>query len=323
MAKVYITDSLFASNDIEMNALKARGHECVLIGSRDAAELASKGADADALIVQFAPINDQVLDAMPNLKVMSRYGIGVDNFDLDSARRHGVIACNCPGYCLEEVAEHTLAFMLASARQMIAVGANTRAGQWTVPGKEQPIVSLSGKTLGIVGLGAIAKEVAKRALAFNMKLIAFDPYLKASDAERLQVEQVPLDQIWSRSDYITFHCPLTAETRHMLNADTLARTKRGVIIVNNGRGGLIDENALLDALNSGQVSMAALDVLEQEPPPSDYPLLKHPNVLVTPHIASVSEFSVGRLQEMAVMEVITVLDGNPPLHPVGGTEKKS
>ena len=323
MAKVYITDSLFASNDIEMNALKAHGHECVLIGTRDAAELARKGADADALIVQFAPINDQVLDAMPNLKVMSRYGIGVDNFDLDSARRHGVIACNCPGYCLEEVAEHTLAFMLAAARQMVAVSENTSDGKWTVPGKSQPIVALSGKTLGIIGFGAIAKETAKRAAAFNMKLIAYDPYLKASDAEKYGVEQVSLDQIWSRSDFITLHCPLTAENRHMINAETLAKTKKGVIIVNNGRGGLIDEKALLDALNSGQVGMAALDVLEQEPPPSDYALLKHPNVLVTPHIASVSEFSPGRLQEMAVAEIINVLDGNPPLHPVGGTEKKA
>jgi len=323
MAKVYITDSLFASNDIEMNALKARGHECVLIGTRDAAELVRQGADADALIVQFAPINDQVLDGMPNLKVMSRYGIGVDNFDLDSARRHGVVACNCPGYCLEEVAEHTLAFMLTSARQMIAVGENTRAGKWIVPGKSQPILSLSGKTLGIVGFGAIARETAKRAAAFNMKLIAYDPYLKASDAEQLKVEQVSLDQVWSRSDFITFHCPLTEETRHMLNADTLAKTKRGVIVINNGRGGLIDEAALLEALNSGHVGMAALDVLEQEPPPSDYALLKHPNVLVTPHIASASEFSPGRLQEMAVAEIITVLDGKPALHPVGGTEKKA
>ncbi len=319
MSKVYITDSSFASNEIEMTTLQENGHECVLLGTRDPAEIARRAADAEALLVQFAPINDQVLEAMPGLKVMVRYGIGVDNFDLAVVRRHGAVACNCPGYCLEEVADHTLAFILASARKLPQVGGNTRAGRWTVGEGKSPIMSLGGKTLGFIGFGAIGKQVASRALAFGMRLIAYDPYLSESDAERHQVERVPLDALWGRSDFITLHCPLTEETRHVVDRDAFARMKPGVILINNGRGGLVDEAALLDALNAGQVAMAALDVLEVEPPREDYPLLSHPNVLVTPHVASVSEHSSARLQQMAVDEVVRVLSGRPAAHPVGGT----
>jgi phosphoglycerate dehydrogenase-like enzyme len=177
-------------------------------------------------------------------------------------------------------------------------------------------MALRGKVLGLVGFGAIAKQVAKRAIAFGMQVFASDPLLTDTIAKEHGIESVSLDSLWPVADFVSVHCPLTASTRNIIDGAAIARMKRGVVVINNGRGGLLDEEALYAALVDKHVAYAALDVLAKEPPASDYALLALPNVLVTPHIASVSETSVDRLQQMAVDEVVRVLGGQPALNPI-------
>ena len=316
MGKVYVTDSAFASLDIERDVLEAAGHEFGFLDTKDPEVLIRAAQDADGLLVQFAPVTARVIENLPNLKVMVRYGVGYDNLDLEAARLRQVVACNVPTYCLDEVGDHTLAMILAAARRLVQIGAESAAGNWRIPPDAMPVMCLRGKTLGLIGFGAISRRVASRALAFGLRVIAADPLLTDSVADEHGVSSVPAAELWSAADFVSLHCPLNPSTRHIVNAESIALMKRGVVIVNNGRGGLVDEEALYAALIEGQVGYAALDVLQTEPPKADYPLLRLPNVLVTPHIASVSEASVARLQRMAVDEIVRVLSGEPALHPL-------
>ena len=316
MGKVYVTDSAFPSLSTERTVLEAAGHQFEFLDTRDPEAIIRGAQDADGLLVQFAPITAQVIDAMPNLKVMVRYGVGYDNLDLEAARRRDVIACNVPTYCLDEVADHTLAMILAAARRLVQIGSESAAGRWRMPPDAMPVMCLRGKTLGLIGFGAISKQVAKRAIAFGMRVIASDPLLTDSIALEHGVASVPAAELWPAADFISIHCPLNPSTRHIVNAESISCMARGVVLINNGRGGLIDEEALYAALLDGHIGYAALDVLQVEPPKPDYRLLSLPNVLVTPHIASVSEASVDRLQRMAVDEIVRVLSGQPPLHPL-------
>ena len=245
-------------------------------------------ATADALIVRSAvKVTSEVLDRAPNLRVVGRAGVGTDNIDLAVATERGVLVMNTPGGNAVSVAEHTLALMLAMARSIPQASASTRAGRWEK--KKFLGTELRGKTLGVIGLGNIGLEVVKLARPFGMKMAAHDPYVSAQLAGDEGVELIALDDLYRRSDYITLHVSLTTQTSGLLNRAAFAKMKEGVRIVNCARGELIDTAALDEALASGKVAGAALDVFTPEPPPADFPLFARETLVATPHIAGSTE----------------------------------
>lgn len=253
----------------------------------------------DGLVVRSqTKVNAKVIEAAKNLKVVGRAGVGVDNVDVESATKRGIIVMNTPAGNTISTAEHAFSLMMSISRNIPQADASMKAGKWDRKSFEG--VELYGKSLAILGMGRIGTEIARRAIAFGMRVYAYDPYLSASRARSLQVELVErLDEIVPLADYITMHMPLTDETKNMLNAERLAKTKKGVRIINCARGGLIDEAALYEALKSRQVAAAALDVFEVEPPPADYALRTLPNIVLTPHLGA----STAEAQENVGIEV--------------------
>jgi len=244
--------------------------------------------DYDALIVRSATkVNKEIISAAAKLKVVGRAGVGLDNVDLEAATKKGIIVMNTPAGNTISTAEHTMSMILALSRNIPVANASMKKGEW----KRSKFmgVELYNKSLGVVGFGRIGKEVAKRALSFGMKVLAYDPFLSREVAESLGVEVVELKHILENADYITFHTPLTDETRHMISVKELEMMKSGVRLINCARGGIIDEQALANAVKSGKVIGAALDVFEAEPLPADSELLKLDNVVLTPHLGASTE----------------------------------
>ena len=251
------------------------------------ASLAAELADADALIVRSATrVTAELLEKAPRLRVIGRAGVGVDNIDLDAATRRGVLVMNTPGGNAISVAEHTLALLLALARSVPQLNAATHAGRWEKSGAAG--IELRGKTLGLLGLGRVGSEVARRALALEMRVLAHDPYISEDVAQDLGVNLVPLAELFARSDFVSLHAALSPATAQIINAATLARMNRGAWLINTARGELVDETALAEALRSGHLAGAAVDVFAVEPPRSS-PLLSLPNVIATPHVAGSTE----------------------------------
>ncbi len=272
-------------------------------------ELARALADADALIVRSRTrVTARMLEGARRLRVVARAGVGTDNIDVDAATRRGILVLNTPDSSTVSTAEHTLALMLALARHLPAAHLAASRGDWRREAFTG--VELYGKTLGIVGLGKIGSEVARRASAFGMRVIAADPYVTAERAARVGAELLPLDDVLARSDVLTLHVPLTGATRHLLGRAQFARVKRGVLLVNCARGGLVDEDALLAALEEGVVAGAALDVVEHEPP-RDSPLVRHPRVILTPHLGASTEEAQRRVAVEVAEQVLAALDGRP------------
>jgi len=264
----------------------------------------------DGLVVRSqTKVNARVIDAAKKLKVVGRAGVGVDNVDVESATKRGIIVMNTPAGNTISTAEHAFSLMMSISRNIPQADASMKAGKWDRKSFEG--VELYGKSLAILGMGRIGTEIARRAIAFGMRVYAYDPYLSASRARSLQVELVErLDEIVPLADYITMHMPLTDETKNMLNAERLAKTKKGVRIINCARGGLIDEAALYEALKSRQVAAAALDVFEIEPPPADSPLRTLPNIVLTPHLgASTAEAQENVGIEVALQIRATLISG--------------
>jgi len=263
-----------------------------------------------ALVVRSqTKVNANVLEAAKNLKVIGRAGVGVDNVDVDAATKRGVIVMNTPGGNTISTAEHAFSLLLSIARSIPQADASVKAGQWDR--KKYEGVELYNKTLGILGMGRIGSEIARRAIAFGMRVAAYDPYLSVSKARSLQVELIEqIDDLLPICDFLTMHMPLTAETHHMIDARRLALCKPGIRIVNCARGGLINETALAVALQNGQAAAAALDVFEVEPPPADFPLRSLPNIIFTPHLgASTAEAQENVGIEIAQAIRAALLDG--------------
>jgi D-3-phosphoglycerate dehydrogenase / 2-oxoglutarate reductase len=246
-------------------------------------------AEADGIVIRSGTqLTAEVLEGQSRLRAIVRAGVGVDNIDVPAATRRGIVVMNTPGGNTVSTAEHTTALMLALARNVARADASLKAGRWD-RGKFTG-TQLEGKTLGIIGLGRVGLAVARRALGFDMKVLGFDPFLSADRALELGIESVPrLDELWGRCDFVTLHTPLTPETRHLIGRRELEKMKPGVRIINCARGGLIDEAALLEALEAGRVAGAAIDVFDPEPPPPDHPLVGHAKVLVTPHLGASTE----------------------------------
>ncbi|MCS6884692.1 MAG: phosphoglycerate dehydrogenase [Acidobacteriota bacterium] len=245
-------------------------------------------ANYDAVIVRSeTKITSSVIAAAEKLKLIGRAGSGVDNIDVKAATQRGIVVMNTPGGNTVTTAEHTMALLLSIARNVPQATASVKAGKWEK--KKFQGVELFNKTLGIIGLGKIGSVVASRAQGFGMRVIAYDPFLTREAAAKMNIELVSLDDLYSRSDFITIHTPLTAETKGMIGKDAFEKMKKGVRIINCARGGLVDEAALYDAIQSGKVAAAALDVFAQEPVPTDHPLLKLDQVVCTPHLGASTE----------------------------------
>jgi D-3-phosphoglycerate dehydrogenase len=262
-------------------------------------ELVELIPEFSALVVRSqTKVTAEILNAGSKLRVVGRAGVGVDNVDVETATRRGIVVLNAPGGNTISTAEHAFSLLLSVARKIPQADANVRGKAWDKKNFEG--VELYNKTLGVIGMGRIGSELSRRAIAFGMRVVAYDPYLSATRARSLQVELVDeLDDLFSSADFISLHTPLTAETRHVLDAARLNKTKRGVRIINCARGGLIDETALAQALRDGQVAGAALDVFEIEPLPLDSPLRGVPNAVLTPHLGA----STAEAQESVGIEI--------------------
>lgn len=273
------------------------------------AEFTAHVTDCDAIFLRSGVrITRELIALAPRLKIIGRAGAGVDNIDLDAATEAGVLVTNTPGGNAVAVAELTIAFLLALARPLLAATASTSAGAWE---KHRFLgTELRGKTLGIIGLGAIGREVAKRAQAFDLRVIATDPYVEAS------LPLLSLDELLPQSDYVSLHCALTAETRRMIGAAQFAKMKPGVRFINCARGEIVDEAALLHALQSGQVAGAALDVFDPEPPAASNPLLRDPRVVATPHIGGSTIEAQELIGERIVDQVVQYLTTGAVTHAV-------
>jgi len=280
--KVFVADDV---NEDKLRPLTEAGIDVVKETKLDPEQLADRLKDAVGVIVRSATkITADLMDSAPELKVIGRAGVGVDNIDVPAATTRGIVVMNAPDGNTITTAEHTFALLTAVARNVPQAHAKLQAGTWDK--KSFVGVELHGKTLGVVGLGRIGRHVAKIASGFGMNVVAYDPFVTAEQAADAGIALASLDEVFADADFVTIHTPVTDETRGIIGKDAFAKMRDGVRIVNAARGGLVDESALLDAINSGKVAAAALDVFSTEPLPADSPLLGHPQIITTPHLGA-------------------------------------
>jgi D-3-phosphoglycerate dehydrogenase len=272
-------------------------------------QLMARVSDYHALIVRSATqVNEALLDAGKNLIVVGRAGVGVDNIDVEAATRRGIAVVNAPTTNIVAAAEHAVALLWALARKIPQADASMRRGEWT---REKFVgTELVGKRLGLIGLGRVGGEVARRAVGLGMEVVAFDPYVSPERAAQMQVKMLSFDEVLASSDFVSLHTPVTPDTKRLIGAPELAKFRRGAYLVNAARGALLDENALLDALDAGQLAGAALDVFDQEPTKNER-LLKHPALVLTPHIGGSTQEAATRVSLEVAGEVLAVLQGKP------------
>ncbi len=312
---IYVTDFDYASLKEEEAVISTIDAALIPLQCRTESELIAQAKDADALIVQYAPITEGVFQALKKLKVIARYGVGVDSIDLDSAARHGVVVANVPDYGVAEVSDHTLTLLLNVLRKVSFLNSQVKNGIWDVK-KAVPLRRLSTLTLGLTGCGRIGAETARKARAFGFRVIAADPFMDPDLIAQQDIEHVDFDTLLSQSDAISLHAPLTEDTYHLFNRESFRKMKKGSVLINTARGGLVDQNALVEALENGQLAGAGIDVCEVEPLEKDSPLRKFPHVVLTPHAAWYSEEAKTDLKRRAAEEVVRVLRGEEALHPV-------
>ncbi len=304
--KIVITDWGFASLDIEKSVFAGQDIELRDYQCKTEEDVAKVVTDADVVIAQWAPVRGTAFAAMARCKGIVRYGIGLDNIDLVRAKELGIPVRNVPDYCLSEVADHTMALMLSLQRQVCRVDDLVRQGTWKIT-PPLALPPLRESTLGLVGFGRIAQLVAKRAKAFDLNVVASDPFIPANVFREAGVTKTDVDELLRTSDIVSLQCPLTDETKHVINRDSLKKMKPLALIVNTSRGGLIDTPALIEALKANTIAGAALDVFEQEPLPLDNELYTLTNVTITSHNAWYSSASVGELQRKAALAALDLL----------------
>ncbi len=309
--KVVVTDYTFPTLDIEKQILEPVGCEIVAGQCKETAGLMTLVSDADAVITQFAPINAEVIAAMSRARVIVRYGIGVDNVDLNAARERGIPVCNVPDYCIDEVADHTLAFILAASRNVVGNCVGIRGGSWSLAVPLTRMYALCDLTIGVVGFGRIGRAVTSRLGPFKCRRLVHDPLAPLDAIRDAGCEPVELAALLAQADIVTLHCPSTPQTRQMLNAATIEHMKPGVIIINVARGDLIETSALIAALQAGKIAAAALDVCDPEPIPASSPLCGMENVVLSSHVASASVRAVRTLRETAANIAARAIRGEP------------
>jgi D-3-phosphoglycerate dehydrogenase len=318
-AKVVLTDYVWESLEVEKQILAGLA-DLVPLQTKKPEEFLAQAADCDALLNTYAgPITAEVMAQMPKCRIIARYGIGVDTIDLDAATHAGIIVTNNPTYCIEEVAEHTMALLLSAARKVAFYDRLVRAGHWAVP-PGKPLFRLSGSTLGLVGFGNIARQVAIRGAAFGMRVLYFDPFVKAGQFE-VPGTKMELHDMLKEADYVSVHAPLMPQTRKMMSDEAFSRMKPTAVIINCSRGPLIDTDALVRALDARRIAGCALDTTDPEPLPDPHPLRGRDNVIINPHAAWYSEQAMVGLQAGAPNEVRRVLSGEWPVNVVNRAVK--
>ncbi|OGB96392.1 MAG: hypothetical protein A2Z31_00885 [candidate division NC10 bacterium RBG_16_65_8] len=308
MPLVIITDCDHGTIAPEEAVLHAAGVPYRLHQAKTEDEVIAVARDADAIILQYAPITGRVLDGLPRCLVAVRYGVGVDTVDLAAATARGVMVVNVPDYCIEEVSDHAIAMLLSLWRGVTAYDRAIRGGTWSTT-ERPPMPRLAGKVLGVIGVGRIGAQTARKATGVGMQVIGYDPYLSSLPAGVLKVT---LDELLHQSDAISLHMPLTAESRHLIDEAALRKMKPTALLVNTARGGIVETAALIRGLREGWIAGAALDVLEQEPVPRDSPLLSLPNVILNPHAGWYSDQSVPELKRKTAETAVAVLRGQRP-----------
>jgi len=313
--KIAVADSPFPSLDPVLGVVSRIGGEVQLASEATPDAIMQVAKDADALLVTYAKITGDMIGQLTKCRIISRMGIGTDNIDIEAATKARIVVTKVPDYCTDEVSDHTMALLLAVVRKIPFINAQVHGGTWKMPAVV-PIHRLRGSVLGLMGFGRIPQLVAPKAKAFGLRVIAYDPYASKEVFAAAGVESVDFPTLLQTSDYVSIHSPLVPETKHLFGADTFRQMKQTAYLVNTARGPIIDEAALAAALDAGDISGAALDVMEQEPPGAVSPLYGRDNVIITPHTSFYSEESLVDLQTKAAEEVAAVLGGKAPRNPV-------
>jgi D-3-phosphoglycerate dehydrogenase len=318
---ILIADYDFGDVNIEREIIAGAGFQLVAAQCKNEDEVIEFGRDADGVLAQYAPIGARAIDAFTRCRVIARYGTGVDIVDVDAATRRGIQVTNAPNeWCSEEVADHAVALWLAAARKVCEYDQAVRRGEWRWQ-TGHPIWRLRGRVFGLLSFGSIARNVAERVRPFGVDIWAHDPFLDQSEIRRQEVRPVSFDELVEGSDYLVIQSPLTPETHHLFNRETLRRMKQTAILVNTARGPIVEDAAVYQALTEGWIAGAAFDDIEEEPAKQrDWhpvnPLFQLPNVIITPHAAYYSEESIQAVRQIAAEEAVRVLSGLPARSPV-------
>jgi D-3-phosphoglycerate dehydrogenase len=312
---IAIADSVFPSLDPAKKALARLDPEYRMAKSASADDILAVARDADAILVTYAKLPGELLRQLTRCKAIGRFGLGVDNIDLPAAKELGIAVNYVPDYCLREVSDHAMALLLALARKVTLSNKLVQSGRWEVP-PIVPLRRLEGQVLGLVGFGNIPRALAPKALSFGLKVLTHDPYVKADVLAAAGVEGVSFDDLLQKSDFVSVHAPLLPATRGLMNAVAFAKMKKGAFLINTARGPLVDEPALIAALDSGHLGGAGLDVVTTEPLAKDSPLIGRDNVILTPHTAFYSVEALDELQTKCASDVARVLLGEKAIYPI-------
>jgi D-3-phosphoglycerate dehydrogenase len=309
--RVVLTDQVFPTVDVEREIFSRSGGELEILPDSSPETIRAEAADADAILTTYAAIDAETVAALKSCKVIARYGIGVDNIDLEAARSAGITVTNVPDYCVEEVADHTIALLLAVWRKIVTGNQVVRKDGWGIA-QLRPVRRLRGRQLGMIGFGHIGRAVAARATTFGLELRVFDPYIDDSALAGTGIQRIEeLDELLSGSDIVTIHAPLTSGTKDLIDSAAIERMKDGAVLINTSRGPIVDTKAVATALAQGKLSGAGLDVFDEEPP--DTALLSSLETLVaTPHAAFYSDEAIAESQTKAATSIVTVLSGDEP-----------
>jgi D-3-phosphoglycerate dehydrogenase len=312
---IAVTDSPFPSLDPAKVALARIDPELRVANSASADDILAVARDADAILVTYAKLPGDLLRQLRRCKAIGRFGLGVDNIDIAAAAELGITVTYVPDYCMQEVSDHAMALLLALARKVPQSNALVQAGRWDMPAVV-PIHRLAGHVLGLVGFGSIPRALAPKAKAFGLRVVAHDPYVPQHALAAAGVESMSFDRLLEISDFVSIHAPLLPATRGLFNAEVFRKMKQGACLINTARGPLVDEDALLAALDSGRLAGAALDVVAVEPLPKGSRLIGRDNVVLTPHTGFYSVEALNELQTKCAADVARVLSGEKPVYPV-------
>ncbi len=311
--KVLITDYVWPSTDPERAVLEAGGaDEVVVAPDGEEATLVELARGADAIMTCFAHVTENVVRAAEQCAVIGRFGVGVDNIAVSAATELGIAVTYVPDYCVDEVSDHVMALLHAWNRKIALFDRSVKERGWGSQPLTMRMMRLRGKTMGIVGFGRIGQAVADKARAFGLHILAADPVVPAGTVESSGARMVDLPTLLAESDFVSLHAPLSDATRNLIGREELAMMKRAAFLINAARGPLIDEIALCDALKTGTIAGAGLDVMVDNPPPQDHPLLSLDNIIITPHVAFFSQESTLELEQRAAAEVVSVMQGRMP-----------
>lgn len=308
--KVLLTDYEFENLDYEEEVFKESGLDIEFVKAQCKTEeqVIEQARGADAILNQYAPISRRVIESLENVKVISRYGVGVNTIDLAAANEKGMTVANVPDYGMEEVSNHALALLLSWARKVTLLNNEVKKGNWDFKACV-PVHRFNNQTVGVLGFGRIPRRFIDKVKPLGFKTAAYDPFVSAEDMALAGVQKMELDEIIQEADYLSVHVPLVKDTFHLLNAERFRQMKKNAVIINTARGPIIDEKALIEALENGVIAGAALDVTEEEPISINSPLLDMDNVIITPHSAWYSEEAMVELRQKAARNIVQVLKG--------------